>query len=150
MADLADLAEMLFPDNRNQQHAFTAVWLAIKWSPHRMVPNLHAVAMERDISRRTMERVRAKMRRMGLLDHVSRFNKSFGYQEGWILSTRFASAVGMLSDKVDSMKDPQRGSRDKDMMILELASVRSRVAQKNGNTDTTQDDASASGVIENR
>ena len=27
MADLSDLAEMLFPGNRNHQHAFLATWL---------------------------------------------------------------------------------------------------------------------------
>ena len=30
MSDLSDLAELLFPGNRNQQHAFLAVWISLK------------------------------------------------------------------------------------------------------------------------
>ena len=75
--DLADLAELLFPGNRNQQHAFLAVWLSLKWADHHMVPNLGQVAREHGITKRTLERVRAKMRRMGLIDHVSRFTKRY-------------------------------------------------------------------------
>ncbi len=67
---------------------------ALKWADHHMVPNLGEVAREHGITRRTLERVRAKMRRMGLIDHVSRFNASHGYREGWVLSNRFERACG--------------------------------------------------------
>jgi len=36
-----------------------------------------------------LETVRSKMRRMGIIDHVSRFNKIHGNREGWVLSNRF-------------------------------------------------------------
>ena len=78
LADSADLAEMLFPGNRNQQHAFLVLWLSLKWADHRMVPNLASVTRQYGISRRTFERVRAKLRRLGLIDHVSRFNAQHG------------------------------------------------------------------------
>ena len=29
LTDLADLAEMLFPNNRNQQHAFLVIWISL-------------------------------------------------------------------------------------------------------------------------
>jgi len=46
-----------------------------------MVPNLAKIAEQHAVSKRTLERVRAKMRRMGLIDHVSRFNAAYGYRE---------------------------------------------------------------------
>ena len=128
MADLADLAEMLFPGNRNQQHAFLAVWILLKWADHCMVPNLGNVASGHGISRRTLERVRAKMRRMGLIDHVSRFNAKHGCREGWILSSRFENSLRQLAEKVESMKQPSR-SKEKELLLLELADARREAAR---------------------
>ena len=124
LADSADLAEMLFPGNRNQQHAFLVLWLSLKWADHRMVPNLASVTRQHGISRRTFERVRAKLRRIGLIDHVSRFNAQHGYREGWVLSTRFQRSLSQLAAKAAELADPERGSRDKDEMLLEFARVR--------------------------
>lgn len=130
LSDSADLAELLFPGNRNQQHAFLAVFLALKWSDHRMVPNLEAVAREHDISRRTMERVRAKMRRIGLIDRVSRFNANHGGREGWVLSGRFERSLREMADRISGFKETFDGSRDKDAMVLEFADTRRRLARR--------------------
>ncbi len=124
MQDLADLADLLFPNNRNQQHAFIALWLAIKWSPHRMVPNLQAVATQHGISRRTLERVRAKMRRLGLFDHVSRFNKAYGCREGWVLSGRFERSLRELADRVAGLKDQRLSSQGKDELLIGFSRAR--------------------------
>lgn len=124
LKDLADLAELLFPNNRNQQHAFICLWLAIKWSPHRMVPNLQTVARRHGISRRTMERVRAKARRLGLIDHVSRFNEAYGCREGWILSTRFERSLKALMKNLADLQDPSCSSREKDEMLIDFARIR--------------------------
>jgi hypothetical protein len=128
LTDLADLAEMLFPGNRNQQHAFLAIWITLKWADRHMVPNLGSVGREHGISRRTMERVRAKMRRMGLIDHVSRFNARHGYREGWVLSTRFERGLTQLAGKMADLRDPGIGSKDKDVLLLEFAEARRRAA----------------------
>jgi uncharacterized protein YijF (DUF1287 family) len=48
-------------------------------------------------SHRRLETVRAKMRRMGLIDHVSRFNKRYDYREGWVISNRFSNALTHLA-----------------------------------------------------
>jgi len=128
--DLADLAELLFPGNRNHQHAFVAVWLSPKWADHRMVPNLGEVARKHKISKRTLERVRAKMRRMGLLDHVSRFNAKHGYKEGWVLSNRFERALRELAEKIAGLKDAGKGTRDKDRLLLELTDARRRASKQ--------------------
>ena len=128
MADSADLAEMLFPGNRNQQHAFLAIWTSLKWADHHMVPNLGEVAGKHGITKRTLERVRAKMRRMGLIDHVSRFNARHGCREGWILSSRFENSLRQLAEKVDRLKKPG-GSKDKELLLLELADARREAAR---------------------
>ena len=123
LADLEDLAEILFPGNRNQQHAFLVVWIALKWR-HRMVPNLADVAAQHHVSRRTLERVRAKLRRMGIIEHVSRFSSRFGYHEGWVLSTRFERGLRELADKVAGLNDAGNGSNEKDQMLVGLAAAR--------------------------
>lgn len=139
LTDLADLAEMLFPGNRNQQHAFMAVWISLKWADHLIVPNLGQVAREHGISRRTLERVRAKMRRMGLIDHVSRFNASHGYREGWVLSNRFERGLQELAGRVAGLKDANKGSKEKDLLLLEFAEAR-REAAKYQNDEVKEDE----------
>jgi hypothetical protein len=127
LADSADLAEMLFPGNRNKQHAFLVLWIAIKWSEHNIVPNFTEVARENGVSRRTVERVRAKLRRLGVIDHVSRFNAQHGYREGWVLSTRFQRSLAQLAAKAAELADSERGSREKDEMLLDFARVRREI-----------------------
>ena len=130
LADLSDLAELLFPGNRNQQHAFLAVYIELKWADHHMVPNLADIARQHRISRRTIERVRAKMRRLGLVDHVSRFNASRGYREGWVMSGRFVNSLWQFAEKVSILKDVGKGSKDKDMLLLEFGAARRRAARR--------------------
>lgn len=134
--DLSDLAELLFANNRNQQHAFLVVWISIKWSPHRIVPNLRVVSNKHGISRRTLERVRAKMRRMGLIDRVSRFNKAYGCREGWILSARFERSLKQLSKHILSLKDSGQRSMEKEEMLIDFARARKAIRSSKGDQKT--------------
>ncbi len=124
ISDLSDLAEMLFPGNRNQQHAFLVIWISLKWRADNIVPNLSEAVGEHGVSRRTFERVRAKMRRMGLIDHVSRFSTRHGGREGWVLSSRLERALDQLADKVAGLMDASAQARDKDVLLLQLADAR--------------------------
>jgi len=133
--DLSDLAEMLFPGNKNQQHAFLVIWISLKWADHRIVPNFSKAVDEQDITKRTLERVRAKMRRMGLIDHVSRFNAKHGYKEGWVLSTRFEKSLKQLTAKVTELKETTIGSKDKDLLSIQLAEARKEAARNHDQTD---------------
>ena len=94
--DFTEIVEMLFPGNRNQQHAAARVLLALKWA-NGLVPNLASLERRHGISRRTLQRVRAKLARLGLIEHVSRLNSRYGGQEGWRLSGRFAAALKRLT-----------------------------------------------------
>lgn len=128
LQDAADLAELLFPGNRNQQHCFLVLWFSLKWAAGSLVPNLLLVAEEHGISKRTLERVRAKLRRLGLIDHVSRFNVRHGYREGWVLSTRFSHNLRVLADTSEHLARSDAGSPGKDRLLLDAARARRDIA----------------------
>lgn len=122
--DASDLAELLFPRNRNQQHAFLAIWFTLKWAGPELVPNLNEPANRHGVSPRTLARVRAKLRRLGIIDHVSRFNARHGYREGWVLSSRFKRSLTQLAEQIATLADPAHATRDKDELLLSLARAR--------------------------
>jgi hypothetical protein len=124
ISDASDLAELLFPGNRNQQHAFLVLWTLLKWDRQNLVPSLAWYAQRHGISKRTLERVRAKLRRLGLIDHVSRFNARHGYREGWVLSRRFENSLRQLADRIAALKDERSSSREKDDLLINLAAAR--------------------------
>jgi len=76
LADYGDLVEMLFPGNRNQQHASACIFFELKWAQG-LVPNLSYLEKRYDISRRILQRSRAKLARLGLIEHISSFNKRY-------------------------------------------------------------------------
>ena len=61
---------MLFPGNRNQQHAAACIFFELKWA-HSIVPNLGYLESEYEISRRVLQRARAKLSGVGVIEHVS-------------------------------------------------------------------------------
>lgn len=71
-----------------------------------------------------MERVRTKMRRMGLIDHISRFSPRLGYREGWILSAKFEHALRRLTVLFESFKHRASGSQEKDELLIAFAASR--------------------------
>ena len=128
LQDAADLAELLFPGNRNQQHCFLVLWISLKWAGPQLVPNLTPVAERHGVSKRTLERVRAKLRRLGLIDHVSRFNARHGYREGWVLSPRCEHSLRQLADRVAAFREGRGASRDKELLLIQFADARRAAA----------------------
>jgi len=116
--DPDELAQLLFPSNRNHQKIFLAVFIELKYAPDQFLPSLDHLCDQYSFTRRSLETVRAKMRRMGLIDHVSRFNRAHGYREGWIFSNRFCRTLKKLSRLLQEFKQ-QRGfnqeRKDRDM-----------------------------------
>jgi hypothetical protein len=118
MEGLDELAKALFPGNKNHQRTFLAVFLKIKWTPGQFLPALEPIAEEHGISHRTLETVRAKMRRLGLIDHVSRFNQKHGYREGWVLSRRFGAGLermAHLCERFHECRDRSQQQKDRDL-----------------------------------
>ena len=65
-------------------------------------------------------RIRSKMRRMGTIDHVSRFNKICGYREGWVFSNRFTRSLTRLvelTQQFRNRKDALQERKDRDLFM---------------------------------
>lgn len=115
-----DLARLLFPGNRNHQRVFLAIFVELKYAEHGRLPSLGFVVRKYGVSARVLQRVRAKCRRLGLIDHVSRFSAALGYREGWVLSSRIERALDALGQKVRDLRavrgEPQERQKDFDAL----------------------------------
>ena len=79
IGDLTDLVATLFPGNKNQQHAAARILLALR-AATQPIPTLADLECRFDISRRTLQRARAKLARIGLIEHVTWMNSRYGGQ----------------------------------------------------------------------
>ncbi len=123
ISDYSDLMEMLFPGNRNQQHAAACIFYELKWSDS-LIANLVYIENKYEISRRILQRARAKLSKIGIIEYVSSFNSKYGGQAGWKLSTRFESTLNHLAVKCAVLKDTRNSSKDKDSMFINFADAR--------------------------
>ena len=120
IGDITDLAQVFFPGNRNQQHAAGRILLAFKTATQ-PVRSLSYLEDRYGISRRTLQRTRAKLSRLGLIERISWMNSRYGGQEGWKLSSRMSTALRGLADKIDSWrKDTCPERKQKDEQLIEL------------------------------
>ena len=123
ISDFTELIEILIPLNRNQQHAAACIFFELKWADG-IVPNLAYLEQRHDISRRILQRARAKLSRLGLIEHVSYLNSRYGGQSGWKLSTRIESALKLLADRCICFRSRQSSQKNKDQMLLSLVDAR--------------------------
>lgn len=119
ISDVSELMEILIPGNRNQQYAAACVFFELKWN-HIIVPNLSFIEDRHRISRRILQRTRAKLARLGLIEHVSYLNSRYGGQSGWKLSSRFETALRQLAEKIRGIRDQSDSKKEKDRMLLEF------------------------------
>jgi len=117
---LDELTQLLFPGNRSHQRVFLAIFVELKYAPGQFLPLLSPLCDRYGFSPRMLETVRSKMRRLGIIDHVSRFNKGHGYREGWVFSTRFSLALLRLAELSRDLKDKTDGcqeQKDRDLFM---------------------------------
>ena len=117
---LDELAKILFPGNRNHHRIFLAIFIELKFAPGDFLPSLNPLCGKYKFTPRMLETVRSKMRRMGIIDHVSRFNKTYGYREGWVFSNRFFRSLTRLSDltqRFRDRKDSLQERKDRDLFM---------------------------------
>jgi hypothetical protein len=117
---LDEMARLLFPGSRNHRKIFLAVFVELKWAEGQFLPALEPIADKHGLSHRSLETVRAKMRRMGIIDHVSRFSKRHGCREGWVFSNRFPNALNQMADltkRLREPKDPSQEQKDRDCLF---------------------------------
>ena len=115
---LDEFARILFPNNHNHQKIFLAIFIELKYAPNQFLPNLSPLCEKYRFSPRMLETVRSKMRRMGLIDHVSRFNQRYGHREGWVFSMRFDKTLERLSVLMGSFRtriDALQKKKDRDL-----------------------------------
>ena len=118
--DITDLVEMLFPGNRNQQHAAARILMALNASKSPL-SSLKDLEARYRISRRTLQRTRAKLARLGLIEHVTWMNSRYGGQDGWKLSSRMGTALRQLAERIDRWsKDGRSERRGKDAHLADL------------------------------
>ena len=119
IADLEDIAAILFPHNKRHQKVFMAIYLELKWAPRQFLGSFGFLFEKYSLSKRVLEKVRAKCRRMGIIDHVSRFNSKHGYREGWIFSNKFRSSIVKLADALNqNRKISEATNKEKDFDCL--------------------------------
>jgi hypothetical protein len=106
LTGLDDLARIFFPDNRNHRRAFVAVWLGIKYADAQFMPSSTELTAHHTISQRTVEIVRAKMKKIGLIKRVSHFSPAFGNRSGWVFSPRFRQGLSTLSEATKKATEP--------------------------------------------
>ena len=128
VSDYSDLVEMLFPGNRNQQHAAVCILFELKWASN-IVPNMAKFETRYCISHRILQRTRAKLSRLGLIEHISYLNNRYGGQQGWKLSSRFERGLNHLAEECVKLRDIKTSSREKDAILIEFANARRALQQ---------------------
>jgi DNA-binding HxlR family transcriptional regulator len=120
LGDVTDLVEILFPGNRNQQHAAARILLTLR-DAEELRNTLSDLQDRYGISRRTLERTRAKLVRFGLIERVSWMNTRYGGSEGWKLSSRMSSSLRQLADRIDVWRQERRPEqRRKDNLLVNV------------------------------
>lgn len=109
---LDELASVLFPGSKQQQRLFLTIFIELKWTPDQFLSTLDPIAEKHGFSNRSLETVRAKMRRLGLIDHVSRFNQRTCYREGWVFSKRLESSLSRLSALIERSRDTSKAGQE--------------------------------------
>jgi hypothetical protein len=118
--DITDLVSLLFPGNQNQQHAAARILMALRTARH-PISTLVDLECRFNISRRTLQRTRAKLARLGLIEHVTWMNSRYSGQQGWRFSNRTSSALRALADKIEGwQKDNRPERREKDERLVGL------------------------------
>ena len=128
ISDFTELVEMLFPGNRSQQHAAACIFFELKWA-NKIVPNLAHIERRYDVSRRILQRTRAKLARLGLIEHVSYLNSKYGGQDGWRLSTRFERGLNQLASKCSDLRNTTINSKEKDRLLLEFTDTKRSISR---------------------
>ncbi|MHC4539845.1 MAG: hypothetical protein ACYS74_08695 [Planctomycetota bacterium] len=130
--DYADLAEMLFPGNCNHQHAALCILFELKWS-NNIMSSLSCLEKQYNISRRILQRTRAKLSRLGLVEYVGSFNARYGGQSGWKLSSRFGGTLKRIAEKCAQLRDIQASSKEKDAMLIDLIDAKRNIGKDKNN-----------------
>jgi hypothetical protein len=116
--DITDLVGIIFPGNTNQQHAAARILLALK-AADAPLASLRILEQQHNLTRRTLERTRAKLAAVSLIEYVSPLSKRANGDPGWRLSGRMSAALRLLADKIEAWRDdgrPERREKDEQLV----------------------------------
>jgi hypothetical protein len=119
LSDVTDLLAVIFPGNPNLQHAAGRILLALR-DADAPISSMAFLEREYRISRRSLQRARAKLARVGLIEHLSPLNRSHPGDHGWQLSTRMTGALRALTNFQSWHRDNDPLRSRKDAALLEL------------------------------
>jgi hypothetical protein len=120
ISSLDELAALLFPGNKSQQKIFLSIFIELKYSKTGYLSDLEPLCDLYGFSQRTLATVRAKLRRLGIIDHVSRKSARIGYREGWVFSSRFLMSLKKLGERFEEFrgkKDGLQERKDRDLFL---------------------------------
>ena len=120
IGDVTDIVTMLFPGNRNQQYAAARILMALRTSTEPLPSLAHLEGLHK-VSRRTLQRTRAKLARLGLIEHISGLNTRYAGTHGWRLSGRMGTALRALADRLDTWRyEVRREQLAKEEVLVRL------------------------------
>ena len=108
-----DLARIFFPDNSNHRKAFLALWIEIKYAPNQFLSSQMSLTSKYGLSRRTLEVVRAKLKKMGVLKRISHFDPAYANHSGWTFADRFGSTLTCLAQAMKTSREQSGRPQDR-------------------------------------
>jgi hypothetical protein len=98
-----------------------AIWVEIKYADSQFLASRVDIAVRHGLSRRTMDVVRAKLKRIGLIKRVSHFNPAYGHESGWTFCNRFLGALSDLRERITTSHEvsdrPVDEKKDRDCAL---------------------------------
>ena len=80
------------------------IWIEIKYADNQFLSSRRDISNAYGLTPRTIEIVRAKLKKMGVIKRISHFNPAHNMQAGWTFSERFALCLVILAK---SLKERQ-------------------------------------------
>lgn len=117
---LDEYAKVLFPGNRNHQRIFLAVFIELKFAHREFLPCLTPLLWQVHVHSPDAGNSAEQNARMGIIDHVSRFSKAYGYREGWVFSNRFSKTLIRLSELFKDFRHLSNFNLEKVYILIAL------------------------------
>jgi len=89
------------------------VWLGMKYADGQFLASNTGFAGKYGVSSRTIEIVRAKMKKLGLIQRVSHFSPAFGNRPGWAFSPGFRHSLPRLGEMLKESVAPSGRAIDR-------------------------------------
>ena len=90
-----------------------ALWIEIKYAEDQFLPSRVNLGQQYGLTRRTLEAVRAKLKKLGVIKRISHFNPAYGNLSGWTFSERFSQALAVLAQTIKTHREPSPRPQDR-------------------------------------